>query len=430
MHGSSAAYWVLSGRTYLPTASVAVPTELRRLYPARCWTIGERQRPMSPIECYEVVGHRVDTVILDMSARRPTVRDDVAILPCCVPVDVEAERSEIVDGWLQVLGGSEYERLCDWIAYSGDVDRPIAALYLDGEPGTGKGMLVDALAALWGGARVSYADVVLSSFNEGLTASPVVHLDERAPKDIRQQGSAGFRSLVGESARTLTLKGRPSATIRGCPRLVVTANGPDALRIGGEDLTPADEQAIGRRILRIQVHDDARCYLEELGGRTRTQGWVDHDGALTRHLRWLQLHHDRAAPGLRFLVEGDSGAWLRGAARRDGLPRDVLVALAVAGSGQHGIDADKLPCEWRDGAAWVSVTRLRDTWERLTGGDRVPTFARLGGALARVGTRHHIGTGQRQWVYRVPVAPILAAAEDAGVGDPDRILRIAGREDG
>jgi hypothetical protein len=121
---------------------------------------------------------------------------------------------------------------------------------------------------------------------------------------------------------------------------------------------------------------------------------------------------------------------LRGAGRREGTPRDALVALALlASGGDRGLDPDARPAEWRPGEAWVQVSRLHAVWQRFSGSDRTPRIGTLGAALARIGgrVRPHDPSGRAlPWVYVIPASLILDAAEDAGVGDPDEIGRRMG----
>ena len=429
-HGAVGAYWVRTGDTYIAVQAQQVQVELARAWPGMEWTIGEG-RAMTAVECYAVAGHRVERVILDMSANVAAIEGDALVLPCCRRSPIEPAWSERVDEWMQRLAGAQYERVLDWVSHSGTLDQPIAALYLDGPGGAGKGLFASALAAQWGGARASYKDVVLTGWTSPLRETPVVHLDERAPRDMLDQGSAVFRSLVGESERPMIEKNRPAATIRGCIRLLVTANGPDALRIGIEDLSPDDEAAIGVRIVHVEASMDAVDYIREIGGRDATQGWTGPNGEAARHFAWL-MQRTPMTRGSRLLVEGTSGEWLRGAALREGLPRDVLVALARAASGaDRELSDDARPAVYFGGAAWVYVERLQGVWTRLTGIERAPSHRRIGEALARIGPRQRVSIGHdRPWVYRVPVDQLVRAAESAGLGDVDEIRRRCGKEEG
>jgi hypothetical protein len=429
-HGAAGAYWVRAGASYLAVHPTQVQVELTRNCPALEWTVGDELRPMTAIECYAVAGHRVERVILDMSATVPAIEGDALILPCCRLAPIVPAWSDRVDEWLQRFGGPDYLRVLDWIGHAGTLDKPIAALYLDGPGGAGKGLFASALAAQWGGARASYKDVALTGWTSPLRETPVVHLDERAPRDMLDQGSAVFRSLVGESERPMIEKNRPAATIRGCIRLLVTANGPDALRIGVEDLSPEDEAAIGIRIVHVRIGADAAEYLEEIGGRMGTHGWADREGEAARHFRWLMTERPPATTGHRLLVEGTSGEWMRGAALREGLPRDILVALARAASGaDRHLDDQARPARYFDGAAWVACEALQSQWAHLTGMERTPSHRRMGEALLRIGPRSRVTIGgDRPWLYRVPVDLITSAAQSAGVGDVDDIRRRCGRE--
>jgi hypothetical protein len=214
---------------------------------------------------------------------------------------------------------------------------------------------------------------------------------------------------VGESTHELREKHRPAATIQGCARLIVTAQGPDALRISEEDLSALDEEAIGLRLLHVQAQPEARRVLEALGGRATTEGWCDpRRGELVAHLRWV-IATRQVQPDSRLLVEGDPATWLRGAAQRRGLPQAILVAVARAllGARQVGCPADA-----SDGVAYVSCDLLHQRWRELTGDDRGPSLQALGRGLSRLGGRvHRYGA----WVYAVEGGSVVEAAELVGL---------------
>lgn len=337
---------------------------------------------------------------------------------------VEPARHEEVDRWLRLLAGDSAEKVLDWLATVTDLQWPTAALYLCGPRGTGKGLLAAGVARLWGQSVTSYADIT-GNFNSALRTCPVVLLDEgcRPPAD----GSASFRSLVGETRRPLTEKYRPAATLVGAVRLIIAANNMDALKLR-ESLTPEDEAAIGQRILFVRGGAEAAAYLRGLGGRLHTAAWVDdcgRPGALPRHVAWLAANRT-VVRGERFLVEGAAGAWLRNAGLRGGLVQEVLATVArVAAGGCDTWRQDRRPVWYEPGCALVSADRLQRAWRDLTGSTSVPSLTATGTALATVaaGPARRVGglRGPRPLAHPVPADRVVEVAELLGIGDPDHI---------
>lgn len=416
-----ATWWLREGDTYHPVPTELLAVELGRLHPHVSTVVqaGEGSRPARPAELYAAAGGvRVHELVWEMGRAVPRWDGSTLRLPCCRFVDGPAVYSEAAHRWLSAALDERVVRLYDWVALHPRLSEPIAALYLDGASRAGKGLLISAIVALWGGHRVSYTELAIRGWTDGLRRSPIVHLDERAPRDPADAASARFRSLVAESSHPLTERYRSAATIVGCPRVVISSQGPDALRHSEEELSREDEYAIGTRILHLPWSSDAREYLEQLGGRRVTEGWCAPDGELVAHLRWVIETHE-ATPDADLLVQGDPATWLRGAARREGLPQQILVAVARAASGVLPAAAQPV-VSYHGGGPVVGVGELHAQWTALTGDQRVPSLSRLGRALGRIAIGRDRFGATRQVGYRLEVASVREAAESVGI-DPDSI---------
>jgi len=383
------------------------------------WVEGKPVAPGYLIEQYAEVVHQI---VYDLTGERlgferdPRGCANVLCLPCARldPTVKGAENAECAE-WLRLFFGADVDRGLDWIASAADLTRPTSALYCQGPPSAGKGLLAAALAGLWGTTPTEYADVA-GPFNSALKHSPIVFLDEGAPKSL---GSEVFRSLVSESSRPLKEKMVPTGQMLGCVRLIIAANNEDALRIRGE-LTLHDEQAIGARVFHVNVGEEAGRYLEGLGGRAYTQRWTTGPRTLVRHLRWLVDQREVRA-GARFIVAGDSDGWIRRRGLRGGLEQDICAAIAQDASS----DRTDGPFDYRDGVVVVSVDRLRAAWEKLALTKQVPSANAMGRALRILGERRRSSMadrqGRRPWHYEVEVAKVVEVADALGVGDPDAI---------
>ena len=237
------------------------------------------------------------------------------------PDPVEHER---VAEWLSLLPAlpDDHGVLLDWLATFPLVDLPTSALVLTGKKSVGKQMLVLGLCEYFGVQPVSY-DVAVHRFNEQLRLTPVVWLDEAT----RSHGqSALFRRLVANSSHPIEGKNKPTATLVGSPRVLAFANNDDPFGLATEDLTHADEEAVGDRLRHITVSDAAATYLKSIGGRTVTErdNWPMK---IAQHVAWLAATRD-VVRGERLLVPGDAARWAREIGSRHGHAGQILQLLA------------------------------------------------------------------------------------------------------
>lgn len=340
---------------------------------------------------------------------------------CCVGVPVEAKFNPDVAKWLELFAGDHHEKLLDWLATAAQLNDPTCALYIHGAPGTGKGLFASGLAALWGTGATSYNDAV-GKFNSALTRNPIVHVDEYFAFFDGQDGFSGaFRSLIGDTTRQLRVKHMSSATLVGCPRLVICANNGDALQIN-ENLTGQDLAAIAQRVLYIKNNPQAADFLRGLGGRVRTKNWVNGPdgsvGAVGQHITWLKENR-QVTPGGRFLVEGVMGDWHRDLMGSSGLSGAVLGAVAhyvQRGQYDEGLELYK-------GDVLVNAPALRRLWGALTG-DKSPRETTLVKSLRTLSNdktvRRRTSTGRLRF-YKLNGADVLRTAENLQIGDVDKM---------
>lgn len=215
--------------------------------------------------------------------------------------DIQPVFHQSIQDWLVLLGGANHHKLLNWLATITDLTRPTCALYIEGEPGCGKGMLAGGISRLYGGPPVNYAEFV-GPFNGGLARSPIIWADEKMPSSrYGETPTEAFRSLVGNSDFTLSRKFMPTTPVQGCLRLIITANNSDALGIG-ENLSPHDYAAVVQRVGYIRVDPSTAQQIKSLGGRDYTEDWVSGD-LIAEHVLWLRDNLS-VARGSRLLVEG------------------------------------------------------------------------------------------------------------------------------
>lgn len=379
-------YYVLNQKNALyegPFDATNVPAMIEKYCPSIAPPI--RNDKMNLVSMPEILT-RCGTEIRDMTAvigkrgkkfilSTQTLEEGVA----CVRSDLRPRYHADIDKWLRLVGGAQAEKLLDWLATFIELDKPTCGLYLKSDGGSGKGMLANGLARLFGSAPTMYQNII-GTHNDGLAVCPLVWADEEIPPS--QHGktpSAVFRTLVGNSVFNLRRMYAPPATLRGCLRLLVTANNNNALKIH-EDLTPEDYQAIVDRIGYIQVGPQAKKYLESIGGRETTEKWVAGDG-IAEHTLWLAKNRV-VVRDARFLVKGWESTMHKHLQVTSGMAGNAVEVIAYA------IAKSPVPngFELGNNLIYVTVPAVAGIWAEALG-DAVrnfPTKQRISSALQQI----------------------------------------------
>lgn len=216
---------------------------------------------------------------------------------------LQPEFSEMVHRYLKLLGGDKVEKLLDWISVVTQVDKPCAALFLQGVSGSGKTLLADGLTRLWSKDEPTELGQALGgNFNEALAKCPLVLADEQLPSFMKKEGStAELRSFIQARSRTLTRKYKSPITLHGSVRLIITGNNRKLFHTG-EALSNNDIEAIKGRLLFFDVDQPSRDYLNALPE-------AEHDSlvagdAIAKHALWLRDNHEIREKDRRLLVTG------------------------------------------------------------------------------------------------------------------------------
>ena len=299
-----------------------------------------------------------------------------------------------VDEWLRLFGGSDPERFLDWLAVATMTRFPVCALYVHGLPGSGKSMLLQGLASMWGGAPVPFSNVA-ADFNASLLDSPIISADEGIPAD-KGDLSETFRNLVANSVHDVRIKYQANATLHACLRLVITANEMDALDFR-KTLSGRSLQAIVERVLYLDQDDAPVEYLKKLGGRAATAHWAQRSpgtpGLIGEHLLWLRENRQVTSDG-RFLVEGRMTRWHRQFIDQQGIKPDAIKVVAMAAKGAarlHGHQAVAGVELRRDlGCVFITKEAVVSYWSSQ-GRTDVPRERLLNKTLAQLDERDRIG---------------------------------------
>lgn len=358
--------------------------------------------------------------------------------------DLVPREHKDVQQWLDALFGPVYrDRGLDWLASVPVLGEAICALYLDGPPSAGKGMLALGIARIWSkeSSHTQYA-ALTDNFNGELTSCPLILADEKVEAKAGGQGnyndSSVFRRIVGNVVLGINEKYHKKSSLVGAPRVLILANNIDAMRIR-EELSAHDLAAVRLRLGYIKVPGEdtgvspAAQVLHDLGAaqgltaKQYTNRWVE-GGALAEHILWLSATR-KVQAGHRLLVEGwDSPLTTRlslsvGAAGN--------VAHAICSGVLHGYVGAALHVE--DGVVYVNPEQLASDWDRVTGNteDRCPSPAARIAACRSLAegrqARKRVQQGGKATQVRfwaIPAERLAIVAQEAGLTTVDEFTAV------
>jgi hypothetical protein len=431
------AFYVFSGGRYLapiPTEMLAVslPRDLVALPDAYFqWRVptekGERPKRKEEILADLATGARGVIAHLETQESFYDPQTQIFHEAACPLRNLEPRFDKHVDEWLRRLGGANVDKLLDWVAAVTLLQYQCCALYISGVPNSGKTMLAHGLARLWSEGGPTQLANIVDNFNSDLTRCPLVHADEYLPLSGRsgKQHSTNLRSLVAQDSRPLNRKYLASADLRGTLRLILTANNARLLNMGDEELEYNDLEATAGRFLHIDAGQEPRAYLQQLGGREGTDGWVDRD-VIARHALWLRA--DRMpSPKLqsRFIVEGHVTAMHESLAVQGAVPNLVCEWLANHLTKAHAAVQQSRSVLVGNEMLLVNTAALVEHWEKYLPGTRaVPTTTRIGKALRNLSVpRFEKRWGGRRYHY-IKWQLVLNWATEHLIGNPDEMRAL------
>lgn len=339
-----------------------------------------------------------------------------------------------IDDWLLLLGGRlHYETLCKWLAGLNHLDKPCAALYLDGPPGCGKSLFGLGATQLWSDDVPLYESIA-GNFNQTLLASPVNLIDEGIASDTKN-ASMVMRRLIAQGSHLVNVKHGPQLRLRSHLRFVIAANNDEVLLSGKEEkLSKDDARALSERIIYIKIKNDrARDMFAELNkGNVLTNKWIK-GGAFARHVLWLGENIDLSSTG-RFLVEGSSSE-MRDKVLFQGDERNlVLEWITLFCEAPARIQARTIKglfaAEIGNGFVAINTKLMKGRWSEFSGEKSLIHHSHLlrhikALAINQVKVWTEKGSA-RYWV--IPIALILLYSETHDIGDTDRIEEFSQRD--
>lgn len=436
-HGTT--YYVFCNGDYTGYSEKEVPSAAsRKLSPALTANVDTQKitplgvRPKGAQELVMDYGIVAEGVYVDLTAQHGYYDEysrKMIEAPC--KIRVQAKYHEDVAQWLAVFAGPKHEKLLQWISVVTALREPCAALYLEGDPGTGKSLLALGLSKIWVDAEKgpTMLGELMGNFNESIVHCPLVFGDETAPVDTKGNvRTAELRELIQARTRPLTRKYKPNATIVGCIRVIMAANNTNLLQTS-EHLTDADIQAIVDRIFYLPVQPSAAPYLSSLPHGV-TKSWVD-DRRIAEHAVWLS--QNIAVPRTsRFLVAGETSELTRTLAIGTGL-RARIGYWCIS----YLLDPDKLLqhpsvinlVRVSNGRLLVSSRAVVESWETYVKKDKDGTpqpmavAKALSGLSSEITLRVTLPNGEKMNQKYRHVRPdlLLEWAQKTGYADKERL---------
>jgi hypothetical protein len=210
---------------------------------------------------------------------------------------------EDVGHWLKLLGGENEAKLLDWLACVTLLDSQCAALFIEGDAGSGKTLLAGGIAKLWGSKKSPTPfSTLIGSFNDAIFNCPFVLADEGLPNATGANSiNNELRKWTAPSGLSINRKYIAEASLHGNIRIMITANNDKALG-AFDNMNKMDREALALRLIHINVNSgEARRLMNE---KTLAEKKELLDVKLPEHLLWLRDTR-KVVPGTRFLVEGE-----------------------------------------------------------------------------------------------------------------------------
>lgn len=208
---------------------------------------------------------------------------------------------EDVHQWLTALGCDQASKLIDWLACVTLLDRQCAALFIEGDAGSGKTLLAGSIAKLWGkDTTPTDFNNLVSDFNDAILNCPLVTADEGFLGSKSRNINNDLRKWTAPQGLSINRKFMPEMSLVGNIRLLITANNNKALGTFGS-MNQEDRAALAERIVHVSVRGGkAREFMES---RSLDEKKLLAETKIPEHLLWLR-DNVKVTPGNRFIVQG------------------------------------------------------------------------------------------------------------------------------
>jgi hypothetical protein len=340
--------------------------------------------------------------------------------------DIEPKCYPEIHRYLEIVGGSETERLLDYVATFTQLEHPTCALYLEGPKNSGKSLLAYGLARLYSSVHgpVKLKGEHLVKFNDDFLKNPVLFIDEVLPGVKGESASSLLRELITSNVQALRKKHLDGATLHGAVRLICAANNDNLIRFE-EDLNRHDMDALAERYFHLKIGDDASEYLESLGGRRVIDTWVKQD-KMAAHALWLRDTR-KVEPYGRLLVSGKMEAMRAKLTTSSGIAPEVCQLLVKALIDKTTVRDAVLVV--KNGEVWANAGDIVEPsrWTSFVTGRQPPKESQVTTVLrnlaAGVKDKFRAGTERNpRWRWKINAELLIHKAEELGLSDREDIL--------
>ena len=316
-------------------------------------------------------------------------------------MDLVPVHDPAVETWLATWGDSV---LLDWLATAPKLEKATAALYLRGVPRSGKTMLAQGLAAIWGTAATEM-DSLKDTFNDELTQNPVVFADETVSKRYRED-SGLLRRLITATSITLNRKYMETVKLHGSCRVIIAKNHLSLFN-SSETMTRDDVDALAQRILYYHMPKAAPYF---------------HPLRLAQHILWLEENHVMTSPtGDRLWVQGRDSELhrhMRISSNHRALVCQWVMEMLTTPSPAKNMSSRLLSL--KEGVS-ISPRCIYRHWDMYCMGEKRPALPQVSSVLGEIGMKSEHGRylinneDLRQWAeansYATDIEEMVAEAQ-------------------
>ncbi len=273
----------------------------------------------------------------------------------------------LIEEWLGTWGD---ETLLDWLATAPKLEKATAALFLRGAPGSGKTMLAQGLAAIWGKPPTEM-DSLKENFNDEITQNPVVFADETVSKRFRDD-SGLLRRLITATHVTLNRKYMETTKLQGAVRVIFAKNN---LSLFGqnESMSKDDVDAVAQRILYYHMPRTAPYF---------------HPLRLAQHILWLEETRTVASSASQRLWvmgrDSELHRHMRISSRDRSLCCQWILEMLCNPAQARNLNASLLKLK---NNVTISPRCIYNHWDLYLGKERQLSVSQIAAVLGEIGTK-------------------------------------------
>lgn len=341
--------------------------------------------------------------------------------------DLEPTYNESVDTWLSLLFGLNYDLGCLWLAHSlAFEDGPICALSITAAPSVGKQLLVTGLSECLERPMFSTARSLVSMDNGMLMRTPFLYVNEEWPRNMKGSTLEILKNYTAGDAFPVEEKFKPILNVSNPLRIIMTANNHDMIRsVLDKDMSPDDREAIGQRILHMDLNNEAALWLNDKGGRAftgkRGHRWIagtdgKSDFVIAKHFLWLWENRDITMVGSRFLVDGNMSGSSQFMSDQI-MSKESTAKVASAIFAQLDSSQRLKNCKvMEDGSLFITISSIIDG---LKINDQYMSFGDVSRVLRNLTVTQDPIQIDYQDYHELRVDMLLTHAQQAGVNTPE-----------